>query len=355
MKKEYGWVDYTNLALNVAQTVQLETVRRQLSQLQQIQLDDKARAQLLDQIRQWVFETEQALKDIMSLAEMADKEPPDRADKARMAVYMYSSVLRDNFEKTGVSPATFPDFDDKDRVQNIMSEIDDVINQSYERLEIPSRKEVDECRHFIEEEPHLNKLIECLKRLKENNIDPSRARSELVRKEALLKEKTMVHGQLEFAAKSATDEAVTKFEKKLTIFLLPVFLVVGIGVIVIGITEYGIESISDFLTIILGVPFILFIWYVLTGGVVLFIYKAVNGRKVAEINIKSQFPDIHREDLSEHIATLEDRCNKLRISLGEVEILYEQFGKLSEAEAVALQTERQERVAKAHGVTTNKN
>jgi hypothetical protein len=43
-KKEYGWVDYSNLALNVVQTAQLENVRHQLAQLQQIHLDERAKA-----------------------------------------------------------------------------------------------------------------------------------------------------------------------------------------------------------------------------------------------------------------------------------------------------------------------
>ena len=276
--------------------------------------------------------------------------------KLPMFVYMNCSQLKDYFTMTGIGPASFSDFNDKDRVQKVLLDLDEAINKTYEQLDPPSCKEVDECRRFIEEESHLNEFIDWLKTLRENKIDPSRAQAELVRKEAMLKEKKILHAEVEYATKLTMEEVVTKFEKKLKLFLLPVFSLAGIGWIILEITEHDIESISDFLVIFfvlfLWFPFMLFILYSLTRIVVVFIYKQnINGSKIAEEKIKCLHPDIAWEDLKEHIATLEDRCNKLRISLSEVDKFYAKFGKLSEAEALALQIERQKRVAKVFSST----
>jgi hypothetical protein len=65
----------------------------------------------------------------------------------------------------------------------------------------------------------------------------------------------------------------------------------------------------------------------------------------ANIFLESLDPD------AERVNYLKERNNLLRTALDEIGKEFSKFGKLSEAEAIALQTERQKRIAKASSFT----
>ena len=162
MKMKNGWVDYTNLALNVAQTAQLADIRNQLAQLQQLQLDEVTRTRIEDQIRQEVFEKEKHFKAIIV-----------HSDQKPKAVYLHCSALKDWFDQAGVGPSTFREFNDKDRVQNILGQINEAITNTYDRLDAESKKDAGECRRFIEERNELEEYIEKFKELHGKGETPS--------------------------------------------------------------------------------------------------------------------------------------------------------------------------------------
>ncbi|MGA3142337.1 MAG: hypothetical protein ABSF10_04750 [Verrucomicrobiota bacterium] len=349
-KKEYGWVDYANLTLNVVQTAQLENVRHQLAQLQQVHLDERAKAQIRDQLRQKVFEIEQALKELSSLA---DKTPLQTSTSGGALVdecgnvvsigptrlpafvYMNCSQLKDYCLNTGIGPASFSDFNDKDRVQKVLLELDEAINKTYEQLDSSSRKEVDECRRFIEEETELQDFIGCLKNMKENEVDPNDAQSELVRNQAELNKNEKLYAELKPAWEKGRQTTGCVAGLVILVSWIAAFIVIGMT----NDDDDAILTLGLFIFLLFGIPF-------------LAIFLAKNKTRNEEVEFRSMHPGVDMVEIDKQITFLKNRCSKLQTCLEEAGKLYATFGRLSEAEAIALQKQRQERVAKTTSFTT---
>jgi len=346
MKKDYGWVDYTNLGLNVIQTAQLEAVRSQLACLQQLELDERAKAKVIENLRQWVFEIEGALNDLLKVADQVDKANPDEAKRGWRAVYMNCYVLKDCFEKTGVNPATFPEFNDKDRVRKVMSEIEDAINRFYERMDVPSREEVDECRRFIKEDPELQELIGWMQALKEKlGLDPNAAQAEFSGNEAEIFE-------IEKGGKSVGNASINVTRKtELAYMARSMHILVDsqeVGKVADNKTlNFSVQPGKHIFQAQIGNNITQPFEIALNSGKELRLECGVTPKRTwgmitgVDIFLKSVDPWVAR------VNHLKERNDILRTPVEEIKKLLTKFGKLSEAQVVALQKDRQIRIEKA--------
>jgi hypothetical protein len=322
MKKEYGWVDYSNLAINVVQVAHLQAARAQIAQLEQSQLDDRIRSQIQNQLRQRVFELEETLKAIVG-----------QMDRRPIAVHLLCWMLKDCFTKTGISPAAFEAFGDKDRVKKVLDEIGEAIKSSYDRLDQQSRREADECYRFIGERGQLEDLIALLKQM------PPLPQMELQKCETELNEKQIVLNRIGKTFRSTERRSDQRFTAIKT-FGLGGMLLAIIPALMLDVDRpiaEGLELLVITLLLFPGAMFVAIFW----------------GRaqdKKDEEELKRQSPEMSREqfhDLDLRCATLKARCREIAVNIEAVEMSRPQFGSLTEQTARELQKERECRIEQA--------
>jgi hypothetical protein len=101
----------------------------------------------------------------------------------------------------------------------------------------------------------------------------------------------------------------------------------------------AILTLGLFISLLFGIPFLVF-------------FLAKNKIRNEEAEFRSLHPGVDMVEIDKQITFLKNRCSKLQTCLEEAGKLYATFGRLSEAEAIALQKQRQERVAKTTSFTT---
>lgn len=145
-----NWVDYGNLAVNIAQTRQLQHVQQQLADLRKIEENREARNQLENQLRQYVFELEEQLDDIAV-----------NQSKAPLAANILSRVVIASLDDIGIYPSSFEQFVDKDRIKQVRQKADNLVRTSAGSLGT-NVGEADICVQFIQEMVDLDRIIGAL-------------------------------------------------------------------------------------------------------------------------------------------------------------------------------------------------
>jgi hypothetical protein len=148
-KKEASWVDYSNLAANLVQIGQLSAVQERLKQLAEIETARAERIQLINKLRQVVFETENGL---LQIGEYVAKAPT--------GVLIAVSILKATFDNMGIVPETFEEFADKDRVKQVSELIQSRVNESSQHL---SQEQRSEAQRMIVLVPKLSDLDTLIK------------------------------------------------------------------------------------------------------------------------------------------------------------------------------------------------
>lgn len=147
-----GWstlFDVANLAINVGQSAQLAAQREKLASLQEQAMVEALRRQLIEEMRNFVFASGEQLK---VLAEYKEEAP--------QAVFVTSGVMAWKFEAGGVTPEVFPEFRDKEYVQQVRKRLQETFADARDRLNETERQEAEECVQAITQMPLLNEAIE---------------------------------------------------------------------------------------------------------------------------------------------------------------------------------------------------
>lgn len=151
-----GWLDLIGIGIDIAQSNQIYKAREQLNQLQSGAQEEAVRKFILETMRNFIFEIAQ---DIKALEE--------RMDIAPQQVYIVARALEWRLQDTGISPDLFPDFADKEYVQQTFTRIQKAMRQSRDRLSVEQVTQADTAINYAIEASLLNKTIEAKLALEE--------------------------------------------------------------------------------------------------------------------------------------------------------------------------------------------
>jgi hypothetical protein len=142
------WVDYASLGANIVQIGQLSGVRRRLESLAQIEAAREERARLENDLRQFVFESEERLENISKYQQ-----------KAPAGVYVAVSILETAFNEIGIVPATFQQFVDKDRVKHVRSILEALRADAAHSMAEEELRQTDRMLGLVSQMSELEELI----------------------------------------------------------------------------------------------------------------------------------------------------------------------------------------------------
>jgi hypothetical protein len=138
-----------NLLLDMKQSHDLHQAQQQLTQMQAATLQEALRKQYLELLRNFVFGS---LKQIEFLEQHLSNVP--------QPVYVAAKAVEWNLQDIGVSPAVFPDFADKEYVQQVQTRIGKIIQDSRSKLSSGQITEAEDCFNSIAQMPLLDQAIE---------------------------------------------------------------------------------------------------------------------------------------------------------------------------------------------------
>lgn len=173
MSKQRDWVDYANLASNVAQNVQLHDVQQKLGAMAHVAANQERREMMKsvarreeNQLREMVFRIATIIEDIKS--QISTNPQP---------VLALARSLQLRFESNNINTESFSEWEDKQRLKKLAVECAEVIEQASAHLNPEQITEAERCASYCIERGPLNELIKIQK-----------GREALAAKEAELKE-----------------------------------------------------------------------------------------------------------------------------------------------------------------------
>jgi hypothetical protein len=147
-----GWntlFDVTNLALNVSNFIQLSNQRDQLGSMQEQAMLETLRQRIIEIMRDEVFSSGQQLKVLHEFKE-----------EAPQAVYVAASSMAWRLESAGITQEAFPEFRDKEYVEEVWTRLRDTVQDARDRLNPKERQDADDCVQLISQMPLLSRAIE---------------------------------------------------------------------------------------------------------------------------------------------------------------------------------------------------
>ncbi len=151
-----GWLDLIGIGIDVAQSHQIYKAREELGQLQAGAQAEAARKLILEMMRSFVFEIVQDIKAL-----------EDHMQTAPQQVYVVARALEWRLQDSGISPDIFPDFADKEYVQQAFTRIKSATQQSRGRLSEEQFTQAETAIGYITESGLLNQAIGAKSALEE--------------------------------------------------------------------------------------------------------------------------------------------------------------------------------------------
>ena len=170
MSKKRDWVDYANLASNLAQNVQLDGIQDRLSGVQDAAA---AQAQEARNARQAIEQAEQRIKRLANYRETVVEGERAMAGLRHnlpqhpLPVLAGALVRRHRHEESQLGTGCFESFEDKDRVERLLADLDDIIEASSNQLSEIEQRDAQQCLQYQLEEADLIELIYFQKRREE--------------------------------------------------------------------------------------------------------------------------------------------------------------------------------------------
>lgn len=146
-----GWstlFDVANVAMNISQSAQLAEQRTRLEGLRGQAAAEALRQRLIETMRNFVFASGEQLKVLAEYKE-----------EASQAVFAAASIMAWKFRAGGVTPEVFPEFRDKEYVQEVRSRLQDTLEDAQSRLSADEVQEGERCVEAIIQMPLLNEAI----------------------------------------------------------------------------------------------------------------------------------------------------------------------------------------------------
>ena len=144
-----GWLDLIDLAIDVKQSADLYRAREQLERIEMGALQEAARKQVIEVLRNFVFSSAQEVKTLEQYLESSPQP-----------VYVAGKVLEWRIQDVGISPEIFPEFTDKEYVQKVQGDLVSVIQDSRNRLTPGEISQAEECINAFVQMPLLDQAIE---------------------------------------------------------------------------------------------------------------------------------------------------------------------------------------------------
>ena len=185
MARDRDWVDYTNLAANVAQTAQLGGINSKMQQLAELegerdmrQQQEAARAAFEDSIREAVFTYGEQLRDV---EELASQNPVAAYIRANHLKRLYAAISQ-------FKASNFRNYDDKERLANIQRGCERLIGDCARRLKTDELEASDRCVDYAFERKELIQLISVQEKREQLEVQQKRLSKSLLRQQASLEQ-----------------------------------------------------------------------------------------------------------------------------------------------------------------------
>ena len=150
-----SWVDYANLglnaanaAMNVEQLRSLSAANAQLAELGQIEADRERRRQIENKLRQFVFDQEIKLRDLV-----------EAAGATAAAKWFGATLIKQELDGIPVSASSFQEFVDKDRAAAFQRRLIQTIQENQRQLTTSQSSELQMALRILNERQGLNEYI----------------------------------------------------------------------------------------------------------------------------------------------------------------------------------------------------
>ncbi|MBC8262886.1 MAG: hypothetical protein H8E47_02015 [Anaerolineales bacterium] len=145
-----GWLDLLDIGIGAAQFHQIRKAREQLSRTEAGAAAEATRREVLEVLRNFVFGCAQDLKALES-----------HTPSSPQPVYVVARAFERRFQEVGITPEIFPEFTDKEYVQQVQTKTRAAIQESRNRLSDSQIQQAEACFNAIVQMPLLNQAIEA--------------------------------------------------------------------------------------------------------------------------------------------------------------------------------------------------
>ena len=144
-----GLLDLVDVAVNVQQSRRIGQARDQLTRMEQGMLQEAERRQFIESLRNIVFTVGQNIRAL-----------EQRVEAMPQPCYVTARALTWRLQEYGIAPEIFPEFADKEYVQQVREKIDAITQRSRSVLNDSQVKQADACVQAIVEMPALDQTID---------------------------------------------------------------------------------------------------------------------------------------------------------------------------------------------------
>lgn len=153
MAQKRDWVDYTNLASNIVQNLQLGDMQHKLGAVASVMQEEQDTAKRENQLRDAVFQADTMLRNLQK----GSKDNP----RASLAWARHNLL---QFERNEVTSASFRSYEDKERLRSVVEGHEQLIQECAAGLSAQQRDQTESCGHYLAERGELDLLIELKER-----------------------------------------------------------------------------------------------------------------------------------------------------------------------------------------------
>lgn len=143
-----GVLDLVGFAVDMHQSAQIHNARQSLQRIEAGAMQEAARKQVLEVLRNFVFTIGQNLRALEQYTESLPQP-----------AYIAAKTLLWNFQDAGITPEIFPEFTDKEYVQQVREKLHTIVQTSHNRLENMQLQQADLCVKFLIEMPTLEQAV----------------------------------------------------------------------------------------------------------------------------------------------------------------------------------------------------
>ena len=163
MARDRDWVDYANLASNIAQNVQIRDMRHKLGTVASVMQEEKDTAERENKLRDAVFQSESMLRNLQK----ASNENP----RGSLALARHNLL---QFQCNEVTSASFRSYEDKERLRSVVEGHEQLIQECAAGLSPQQQDQAERCGQYLAERGELDLLI----RLSQKQAELDRLKAE---------------------------------------------------------------------------------------------------------------------------------------------------------------------------------
>jgi hypothetical protein len=163
MARDRDWVDYANLASNIAQNVQIRDMQHKLGAVASVMQEEKDTADRENKLRDAVFQSESMLRNLQK----ASNENP----RGSLAWARHNLL---QFQRNEVTSGSFRSYEDKERLRSVVEGHEQFIQECAAGLSPQQQDQAERCGQYLVERGELDLLI----RLSQKQAELDRLKAE---------------------------------------------------------------------------------------------------------------------------------------------------------------------------------